>query len=547
MRTARVSWLVWAIAAIVLLAITLPYGFAAQAAGGDFVFGGFLLNPQDGNSYLAKMYQGWAGSWKFTLPYTAQSSNGAYLFLFYLALGHLARALSLPLILVFHAARLLSAIFMLWALYRFCGAFLKEPRQLWLAFGLAALGAGMGWVLLPFGVLTSDFWVAESFPFLSAYVNPHFPLSLGLLLLILTPPTMTGNPTPASGNIRSAFSQWHVALLSLGMAILSPFAVVMALVILAGVLVFSVLCRRADGRFPLYAGRLGWTALGGLPVLIYDQLATLGDAQLRAWNAQNVTPAPPVWDLIVSFSPLLLLAILGSIYLWKINLLTETPHSPDWRLPLVWAVLGLVLLYLPFDLQRRFLLGWYVPLAVLAAPGLVWISSGSKRRYRVLAAVLLILVLPTNPLVLMASRQAAQTAESQLYLRRAEMKSFDWLAMQAPNQAVVLASPRSGMFIPAHTGRRVVYGHPFETVNAAHQKQAALDFFEGKMDASDLQEFLTQNQVAYIFYGPSERELGSPPYLNQFQPVYESDGVTIYAVMDNRPASTSLFLSGQMR
>ena len=64
----------------------------AVIAGGDtHVFGGFLLNPLDGNSYLAKMQQGASGSWRFTLPFTPEPGEGAYLFLFYLALGHLCR------------------------------------------------------------------------------------------------------------------------------------------------------------------------------------------------------------------------------------------------------------------------------------------------------------------------------------------------------------------------------------------------------------------------------------------------------------------------
>jgi hypothetical protein len=89
--------------------ITLPYLYAAQAGGDEYVFGGFLLNPIDGNSYLAKMYEGWRGDVKFTLPYTTEVSEGGYLFLFYIGLGHLARMIDVPRILVFHAARIISS------------------------------------------------------------------------------------------------------------------------------------------------------------------------------------------------------------------------------------------------------------------------------------------------------------------------------------------------------------------------------------------------------------------------------------------------------
>jgi len=64
------------VSGVFLVASLLPYLVAARSGGEELVFGGFLLNPIDGNSYLAKMQQGYAGTWRFTLPYTAQKSAG---------------------------------------------------------------------------------------------------------------------------------------------------------------------------------------------------------------------------------------------------------------------------------------------------------------------------------------------------------------------------------------------------------------------------------------------------------------------------------------
>ncbi len=529
MSLRNVPPLVWVISVIVLLAITLPYGYAARSAGESDVFGGFLLNPKDGNSYLAKMYQGWQGSWKYTLPYTAQMSQGAYLFLFYLALGHVARVVQLPLIWVFHFARLCGAVFMLWALYRFCRAFFKEPRQLWLAFGVAALGSGMGWMLLMFGAFTSDFWVAEAYPFLSAYVNPHFPISLGLLLMLLYPASSPHSRADLTWGWKIAQGGWWAFVVALGIAILSPFAVVIALLVLGAMSLLSALSRRDSWRAWIYAGRLFWAALGGLPVMLYDLMVVRWDAPLRAWNAQNRTPAPPLWDIVISFSPLLLLAILGGVHLWKARRFDGSPGNPDWRLPLVWGALTLLMLYLPLSLQRRFLLGWYVPLAILAIPGLEWLSAGRRGRMWILTAMLLLLVLPTNAIILATVQRAVQTREAELYLRRDEVLAFDWLKKEAPRQTVVLAAPRTGMFIPAHTGLRVVYGHPFETADAENQELAVLDFFTGALEQDAIQDFLWRNQVGYIFYGPSERALGRPAYLLGLPPVFDSEEVQIYS------------------
>src|SRR3990172_9892000 len=172
---------------LVLILTSAPYYLAARGGGEDYVFAGFLMNPLDGNTYLAKMYQGFQGHWKYTLPYTAVKGEGAYLFEFYLFLGHLARLFRLPLIIVFHLARLLCTVIMLIAIYRFIKLAVSDAQARSPAFILAAFGSGLGWVALIAERVTSDFWVAEAYPFLSAYTNPHFSLGIGLTLMLITP------------------------------------------------------------------------------------------------------------------------------------------------------------------------------------------------------------------------------------------------------------------------------------------------------------------------------------------------------------------------
>src|SRR5512140_3107605 len=134
-------------AGLFLILVTAPFVYAALSAGPDSSFGGFLLNPQDGNSYLAKMEIGQAGGWLFHLPYTIEEGNGAALFLFYIALGHLVAWLHLPLLFVFHAARLLADLFLVYSLYIFTLEALISGRQRNQAFLLCLFGAGLGWLV----------------------------------------------------------------------------------------------------------------------------------------------------------------------------------------------------------------------------------------------------------------------------------------------------------------------------------------------------------------------------------------------------------------
>lgn len=345
--------------------ITLPYIYAAFAAGPDYVFGGFLINPLDGNSYLAKMYQGWRGDWRYTLPYSAEPGQGAYLFLFYILLGHIARWFGLSRILVFHVARLVCAGMMVFALFQFFKTFRKGDHNRELIFSLLLFGSGLGWLAFPFGLVLSDLWVAETYPFLSAYANPHFPLGLSLILwlLLITYKEMR-NDIPVRLEMRDGIFKKAIPtlLLSLILSIVAPFGIVIVLVVLVGIMVVTLIQHFAANRSGGEAGLSSidpppvkkwmtppiqmliwqtlWVFLGGGLVLLYEIGVAMMDPVLAGWNAQNLTPSPPMWDLALSLSPALVLAILSGWRLFRNN------GSGEWVF-LIWAGLGMVLLYMP--------------------------------------------------------------------------------------------------------------------------------------------------------------------------------------------------------
>ena len=54
----------------------------------------------------------------------------------------------------------------------------------------------------------------------------------------------------------------------------------------------------------------------GLPYSIYQYWAVGSTPQLAAWTAQNQTPSPAIWDVVLSFSPWIILVMAG----WRITL-----------------------------------------------------------------------------------------------------------------------------------------------------------------------------------------------------------------------------------
>lgn len=475
------------------------------------VFGGFVLNPIDGNSYLAKMQLGWMREWEFRLLYSVDSGDGALLFLFYILLGHFARLSGLPLMVVFHAARILASLGLFLAVARFFEqVFGRNQLLAQRAFILAMVGGGLGVLVLLGGYLPADVWVAEGYPYLSMFLNPHFPLGLALVLWLIQP----------EGGTLLARRPWLRLIVGLLLSIIQPFGVVIVAVVMGVEAAWTWLEER---KWKL--GRLVWSLAMGGPWLVYQFWAIRSDPVLAQWDAQNLTPAPPLWDLALSLSPALVLAAVGVFRLWKER------ELPGRRILVGWAVAGLVLIYLPFSLQRRFMTGIYVPMAGLAVFGVEWLWSVKKMRLKGLWPGLVVASVLTNLMMLLITTMGVMGKDTgKLFLTNAERDALLWIRAETTKDVVVLASPEFGMFVPAWTGRRTVYGHPFETINAAEEEQMLTRYLSGEMNSADSKAYLLEREAAYVIVGPREESLSVPDDLNSYPLVFDVDGVRIFSV-----------------
>lgn len=487
---------------------SLPYLAGFLLGGSDMVFTGFLINIPDGHSYLAKMNIGWRGDWKFTLPYTAAAGDGAYIFLFYIALGHISRLMGLSLIATFHLARLISGGLMVWSLWRFCRWVFGQNWQAFARyFPLLVFGSGLGWLVSPLLGMTSDLWVAEAYPFLSGFVNPHFPLGICLILEVLM----------RAFTLQSNKSRMTVALLGLLLAAIMPFGMVVIGVVLAGTVVWEWIqtkrLRLEPIVFPL--------TLGGL-YLVYQFYAIQVDPILSEWNRQNITSSPPLWDMLASFSPMFLLAIYSA---W-VNL-RQNEELP-WKVCLVWLVFGFIMIYFPFALQRRFLTAYFVPVSVLGITGLI--SLAGKIKLRIFIPAMVVLSILTNVLLWSSAWFGVLTRNPSVYLSQDEMEALEWLNQHAESGAVVAAGPFISMVIPARTSLRVIYGHPFETAHAERELDFINLFYAGKNEPSRDQSGLMERKARFIFWGEREAALGKPALLDALPIVFQNSHVKIFEI-----------------
>lgn len=496
----RREWL-WTgvVGAAVLLALNLPYLWASLVAPAGHVFGGVLFAAPDGLSYLAKMRQGWRGEWLFTLPYTHQPGAGAFLFTYYLFLGHLARWTGASLEAIYHLARVANGALMLAAAYRFIGAWLESVaarRAAWLLF---SLGSGLGWLAAAWLPLPPDWWIAESLPVLSLLSNAHFPLAWALTLLLLEQTLPGLSSAPLAARLLMA------AGLTTLLAMVLPMALAPAWAALAGAAAWQA-ARRREAAWEIGLPPVV-VAAAAAPWLANVLWLTAEHPLLSAWSAQNKTPSPSPLEALVWGGLPLLLAVRGA---WR----AARRRSLRDGVLLAWLASGIALIYAPLELQRRLSLGVWMPICLLALEGFTplrprwaWAAGGA-------AAGLSGLV------VWLALFSAAQSGSAAVFLSDGEAAGIARL----PAGALVLAAPETGQFIPARSDARVLYGHPFETVEADRRRQELLDYFAGRYPA-----LLDRVGVQAVFYGPREAALGPRPDLPGWTVLWQGGGVSVYA------------------
>jgi len=483
------TWAVIVAACVVALA-SLPYVVVYLLTPSDFRFLGVLINPLDGDSYLAKMQIGAQGGWLFHLPYTAQGHPGVLLFSFHILLGHIAAWMRLPIPLMYHLVRIITGFAVLLAAYWFVTRVTQDLTERRIAFLFVALSSGLGWLAVMFNHLdTSDLVIPESNTFYSLQINPHFPLATALMIGMFV--RVVGNgamPSHVWGTVA-------LAIASLSLVVVQPFAIVPVYSTLG---VYLILRWRRDGHIawlPVWMVVIAGAVT--LPLAGYTFWITQADPVLRGWTAQNVTPSPPVWDYMLGYGLILVLAMPGAVW-------AARRRSDVDLMLLAWVGATALLLYAPFALQRRFSLGLHVPLAVLAAMGLCRVAKGRK----LVTGAALAVTLPTTALVILLALGGGLGHDSRLFVSADEAAAMDWLRERAPHDAVVLASPEIGLFIPAWSGRRVVYGHPFETLDAEQTKARVEAFFAAGTGDAERQTSLRDWHVAFVFVGQRERALG---------------------------------------
>lgn len=545
-----------ALLAVLVLAVSLPYLWAAAITPAGFQYSGLLFSPDDQNVHLMWARQAAEGHFLFadlfTTEHLATGEKPLFTNLFCWLVGVLSALTHLPLVLVYHALRVLFAALGLWWFYRLCARLSPDPRVRLIATVLAGFSSGAGWLreVLPF--LASHTWIdqtqntngfpmmPEAFAFPSLLIFPLNTVSLALLALIFDCVLRA-----RQGEKRA------IGIGALAAFFLANIHTYDALPLGTALLLWTVYQRARKHPNALTAL---FVAMGTIPAISYQLWVFRTSAEFKI-KALTPTPPPAIFDVLLSYGPLLVLAIWGALMMRR--------HA-NARLLMLWPIVILALIYAPLSFGRKMIEGFHLPLCFFAAVAIVALTERLKvglPRQIVATAICVVLCISSAQFLNRCLERAPGTITQNvrfllppLYLADGDEAALQFLkARHATEQApkVVLCMNLLGNYLPRESGYHAFVGHWAETLNffdkdtKTGKKTGKIvdvqNFYSGRMPNGTAEEWLKRNKIDYVIEGFYETKLFPPDTLPSrrfgWSPVFKSEsspqnpnGTAIYAV-----------------
>ena len=529
---ARGEWrFVGAIAIVALVLTAAPYVFARVTAPTDKQFVGLALNVPDHIQYF---------SWMRDLStrnlasdrLTPEPNEPALFNLLWWLTGRIGVVTGFDYAALHTLLRLLSLPLLLGCAYAFVRLVVTDPQRRRAAFVLFVFGGGLGivWIAvkylarLPEAPFPFDIYTSEPNTFINLLAFPHFSIALALIIATF-------------GLLLVALKcrQWSYAVASGLVALVLGLQHTYDLVTIYAVLgLFGLLTWLRDRRFPAFLFGCGALLVGiSAPPALYSfllvkQSPLWGEVLAQFDLAGAFTPNPLHLPILLGVPALLAIAAFRPRMLQS--------RSDAEMFVAAWFVAHLPLVYLPVDFQIHLLLGWQMPIAILAAEGLARVAPAIAARVRIrpaaVAAGLIGLALITNGYVLLWRFIELSRYEAPYFMSRDDAAALDWLARNATSQDVVLASLDFGQWVPTWSDARAYVAHWTGTLDFLDKRDAAEAFVEGRLGEPEQKLLLDEYRVTYVVHGAQDGSsgidaLGRSPRLS---PAFSRGNTIVYRV-----------------
>lgn len=505
----------------------------------------------DYNFYLSRIREGLEGRWTAVERYTSEPHTGSLIHVFYVFLGQIGRWVRVPWHRagdIYHMARLVFAAALLAQIVQFCRMMFVREKPHWalLAFLLAVTAGSWptavffngGW---RFGGYMSWWSLMDTLQRITFI--PHILVGQAILVFLAV---QLGRQS-----VRARPANWiFLGALAFALGIVFPPGVVFFGAMLAVGAALELAWARVGRQVPVGKWAV-WTVLPyvvvlafALPAMLYLNLTTSFYPWKRLTEFDIINPLPFVYlEYIKALGPILPLGLIGmAVALVKKE--RRMLLAVAWVVG--WIALLIVFNFIPQQSPLRFSeVLPHVPLAALAAY-LFWIIF--QRPYGKL-----ILILPATLLLvgvgqmyssflwqrdfvdhkMRATQPLVPTGSYVMYPLKDFVAAIRFIQDAAPRDTVILAETTAGNYIPPLAGNTVYVGHA-NTVKAEEKKARVTQFLRGRMSPKEAREWMRQDRIGLVFFGPQEREEAGVENLSSVYPfltqIFANTYVRVYRV-----------------
>lgn len=530
------EWRLVALITLLMVVLSLiPTIYANVTAPDDRFFTGVIFNIPDHNQYFA---------WMRDLRHehlapnrlTAEPNDPALFHLLWWSAGRIGNFFGVEYYVIFTLLRVVATVLLVSVAYAFLRIAVPDVKQRWLAFLFFCFSGGVGfvWIIvkyaqnLPDAPFPFDIYTSEANSFFQIMAFPHFAIALALLI------GMIGLTLYAQQRqqLRYAVAAGLVGTL-IGLQHAYDLLTIYSVLGLWGILIWW-----RDRRFPVFLGKsAAIIAVFTIPPAGYLAYLVLNDATWGGKLAQ--------FDNAGAWTPNLLhLPILMGVPL-LLALIAFRPRMLQSRndtelLIAIWFLVHFVLIYLPLKFQIHLLLGWQMPIAILAATAIYthvwpWLQQRTPRTAPFLLAVILGLSVATNVYIWTWRLYDLTRYSEPYYLAQSEVAALRWLEAATTRDDVVLGTLMINQHVPVWTDARAFLAHWAGTLDYFEKLRMAEVVLDPAAQPAEREAILNQFAVSYVIAReqdvPREALLDAAPELEL---VFAENEVSVYRVVLER-------------
>lgn len=496
------------------------------------IFMGFRFMADDHFQYASFIDQSAeGGSLLMENRFTTEPQHGRFVLLYMWLLGNISRLSGLGVVGSWELSRLLAGFSFMFLTWRFCGLLFDETRARLLAYLFVGFSGGIGSALY---LLTSNLQQGASYSYLRDPFNFQWNWSTFGSMLV---PLWVASAAILLLCAHLVAGKWG--------RVRSPLGIVLPPLIWFMHPYTGIAAYATFGLFPLMPAfraawhfeKVDWQAVRERLTTVWPMLFSVmivlayivwaRQDRVYAVVAQRVFSWTPTYSLFLypfAYGLVLPLALYG--IKWSASL---PAYARD--ILLAWLVASTILSLNPFLAGVKFQYLVHLPLAFLAAHGLLQLRCRSeyvKNFLKGVGAILVGTLLFVNSAILLLKDFPATARDPNIFLSQAEIEAMQFLKTQPPGNVVSSAS--AGNRIAWLAAKKVYVGHWFLTIDLDKKLYEVRAFFGPQLSPEQKRSWLASKEIRYIYYGPIESSAGTVDPLLGLATIYDHDGVRIYAV-----------------